>query len=76
MSLRTPMVWSDACLLHDPKGEVWVGVTFESTEIAARAEVIRSALGLPTVAVQEGGYHLPSLGGLVVATITGLETRG
>ena len=21
------MVWSDACLLHDPKGEVWVGVT-------------------------------------------------
>jgi acetoin utilization deacetylase AcuC-like enzyme len=30
------------------------------------------ALGLPTVAVQEGGYHLDSLGGLVVATLSGL----
>jgi acetoin utilization deacetylase AcuC-like enzyme len=29
-------------------------------------------LGLPTVAVQEGGYHLMSLGGLVLATLTGL----
>jgi acetoin utilization deacetylase AcuC-like enzyme len=44
MTLRTPVVWSDACLLHDPKGEVWVGVTIEGTEIAARAEVIRAAL--------------------------------
>jgi acetoin utilization deacetylase AcuC-like enzyme len=31
------------------------------------------ALGLPTVAVQEGGYHLDTLGGLVVATLTGLS---
>lgn len=30
------------------------------------------ALGLPTVAVQEGGYHLDTLGGLVVATLAGL----
>lgn len=30
------------------------------------------ALGLPTVAVQEGGYHLETLGGLVVATLAGL----
>jgi acetoin utilization deacetylase AcuC-like enzyme len=29
-------------------------------------------LALPTVAVQEGGYHLPSLGHLVTATLTGL----
>ena len=29
------------------------------------------ALGLPTVAVQEGGYHLPSLGGLVAAFLAG-----
>jgi len=34
-----------------------------------------ATLGLPTVAVQEGGYHLPSLGGLVVATLAGLESR-
>jgi len=53
MSLRTPVVWSDACLLHEPKGEVWVGVTIEGTEIAARAEVIRAALeaaGAPVAA--------------------------
>jgi acetoin utilization deacetylase AcuC-like enzyme len=32
-----------------------------------------AALGLPTVAVQEGGYHLDTLGGLVVATLAGLR---
>lgn len=32
-------------------------------------------LGLPTVIVQEGGYHLPSLGGLVAAYLTGHEGR-
>jgi acetoin utilization deacetylase AcuC-like enzyme len=31
-----------------------------------------AALGVPTVAVQEGGYHLPTLGRLVEATLTGL----
>ncbi len=31
-----------------------------------------SGLGVPTVAIQEGGYHLPSLGGLVVACLEGL----
>ncbi len=30
------------------------------------------ALGLPTVAVQEGGYHMATLGALVVATLSGL----
>ena len=28
-------------------------------------------LGLPSVLVQEGGYHLPSLGGLVAAYLEG-----
>jgi hypothetical protein len=28
-------------------------------------------LGLPAVIVQEGGYHLPSLGGLVAAYLDG-----
>ncbi|GIH26206.1 acetylpolyamine amidohydrolase [Acrocarpospora phusangensis] len=32
-----------------------------------------ASLGLPTVAVQEGGYHLPSLGTLVTATLRGLS---
>ncbi|MCI0686387.1 MAG: histone deacetylase family protein [Sporichthyaceae bacterium] len=39
-----------------------------------RAGVLLGELGIPTVAVQEGGYHLPTLGGLVVATLTGLAS--
>jgi acetoin utilization deacetylase AcuC-like enzyme len=35
-----------------------------------------AALGLPTVAVQEGGYHLDTIGDLVVATLRGLATPG
>ncbi len=37
-----------------------------------RAGRVLAALGLPAVAVQEGGYHLTTLGSLVVATLTGL----
>jgi acetoin utilization deacetylase AcuC-like enzyme len=32
-------------------------------------------LDVPTVAVQEGGYHLPSLGGSVVTALRGLSER-
>ena len=32
---------------------------------------VLGSLGLPAVLVQEGGYHLPSLGGLVAAYLTG-----
>jgi len=39
-----------------------------------RAGELIGALG-PVVAVQEGGYDLPSLGGLVVATLSGLLNR-
>ena len=38
-----------------------------------QAGELLAALGLPTVAVQEGGYHLPTLGPLVVATLSGLR---
>ena len=31
------------------------------------------SLRLPTVLVQEGGYHLASLGGLVLAALEGIE---
>ncbi len=34
--------------------------------------ILLGGLGLPTVAVQEGGYHLPSLGTLVAGTLAGL----
>jgi len=36
-------------------------------------ELIRE-LGVPVVAVQEGGYHLSNLGALTVATLTGLSS--
>ena len=35
-----------------------------------------AGLGLPTVAVQEGGYHLDTLGPLVAATLAGLGGSG
>ena len=37
-----------------------------------RAGAALGALELPTVIVQEGGYHLPTLGALVAATLDGL----
>jgi hypothetical protein len=40
-----PVVWSDRHRLHDPGGELWVGVRIPGTEVAARAERIREALG-------------------------------
>jgi acetoin utilization deacetylase AcuC-like enzyme len=44
-------------------------VSVDGYESAGR---ILAELGLPTVAVQEGGYHLDTLGKLVDATLTGL----
>lgn len=40
-----------------------------------RAGELLGALGVPTVALQEGGYHLPTLGGLVKATLEGLAEQ-
>jgi acetoin utilization deacetylase AcuC-like enzyme len=39
-----PVVWSDRCLLHEPGGEVWIGLPDPGNETPARAEVIRDAL--------------------------------
>jgi acetoin utilization deacetylase AcuC-like enzyme len=39
-----PVVWSERHRLHEPGGEVWVGVRTPGTEIPARAERIREAL--------------------------------
>ena len=39
-----PAVWSDRHRLHDPGGEVWVGVRTPGTELPARADAIREAL--------------------------------
>ena len=42
--LAMPVVWSDRHRLHEPGGEVWVGVRTPGTEVAARADTIREAL--------------------------------
>jgi acetoin utilization deacetylase AcuC-like enzyme len=56
--------------IHDPESPLQI--TDDGYRMAGEQ---LASLGLPTVAVQEGGYHLPSLGGLVVAAVTGLESR-
>jgi acetoin utilization deacetylase AcuC-like enzyme len=42
--LGIPVVWSPDCLLHEPGGEVWLGVRDEGTEVPERAAVILTAL--------------------------------
>jgi acetoin utilization deacetylase AcuC-like enzyme len=44
MRLAMPVVWSDRHRLHDPDGEIWVGVRTPAAEVPARAERIRAAL--------------------------------
>jgi acetoin utilization deacetylase AcuC-like enzyme len=44
VALAMPVVWSDRHRLHDPGGEVWVGVRTPGTEVPARAERILEAL--------------------------------
>jgi acetoin utilization deacetylase AcuC-like enzyme len=52
VTLPVPLVWSEDCLLHEPGGEVWLGVREDGTEVPARALVLRDALmaaGAPVV---------------------------
>jgi acetoin utilization deacetylase AcuC-like enzyme len=42
--MRLPVVWSADCLLHDPEGEVFVGVRTPGSELPSRLEAIREAL--------------------------------
>jgi len=44
MALAMPVVWSDRHRLHDPGGEVWVGVRIAGTELPARVDAIRATL--------------------------------
>ena len=39
-----PVVWSDRHRMHDPGGEIWVGVRTPGTELPERADRIRAAL--------------------------------
>jgi acetoin utilization deacetylase AcuC-like enzyme len=44
MAVRMPVVWSERHRLHEPGGELWVGVRTPGTELPERAERIRAEL--------------------------------
>jgi acetoin utilization deacetylase AcuC-like enzyme len=44
VGLALPVVWSDQHRMHDPGGEIWVGVRTRGTELPERAEAIRADL--------------------------------
>ena len=55
-----------------PRARCW-----SRTTATARPAACLAATGLPAVVVQEGGYHLPTLGSLVAAYLAGhAETAG
>jgi hypothetical protein len=49
VELSRPVVWSDRCLLHEPKAENWVDVRTPATEVSARITAIRDTLDAPVV---------------------------
>src|SRR4051794_12866628 len=57
MKLRLPIVWSDRHRLHEPGGEVWIGVRTPGTEVPRRAEAIRDALRACDAPFVEGEPH-------------------
>ena len=57
MSLAMPVVWSDSCRLHDPGGEIWVGVRTEGTEVAARVDAVRNSLVRNGARIVEAESH-------------------
>ena len=52
-----PVVWSDRCRLHDPGGEIFVGVRTPGTEVVARADVILAALAEADADVVDAEQH-------------------
>jgi acetoin utilization deacetylase AcuC-like enzyme len=42
--LRMPVIWHEDCLLHQPAGEVWLGLREDGTEVPERAAVILRSL--------------------------------
>jgi acetoin utilization deacetylase AcuC-like enzyme len=52
-----PVVVDERCRLHDPGGEVWVGVRTPGTEVPARLDVIRSTLAEAGARVVDAERH-------------------
>ncbi len=44
MAVKMPVVWCDVHRMHDPGGEVWVGVRTPGTELPERADRIQQTL--------------------------------
>lgn len=57
MPLEIPVVWSDDCLLHEPSGEIWIGLPDPGDEVPARALAIRDALVEAGTAVVRAEPH-------------------
>jgi acetoin utilization deacetylase AcuC-like enzyme len=57
VALSIPVVWSDRHRLHEPAGEIWVGVRTPGTEVPERADRIRDALAETGARVVEAGPH-------------------
>jgi acetoin utilization deacetylase AcuC-like enzyme len=52
-----PVVWSDAHRLHEPGGEIWVGVRTPGTEVAERADAIHAALAVAGATFVAARHH-------------------
>ena len=57
MPLALPVVWSDDCLLHEPGGEVWIGLPDQGNEGPERALTIRETLVRAGATVVEAAPH-------------------
>ena len=44
MRLAMPFVWDERCRAHEPRNEVWVGISTPAAETTSRIDAIRSAL--------------------------------
>jgi acetoin utilization deacetylase AcuC-like enzyme len=55
--LALPVVWSDDCLLHEPGGEVWIGLPDTGNEGPERALAIRDSLVEAGATVVLGEAH-------------------
>ena len=64
-TLRVPFVWAEDVLLHEPRAEIWVGVSTPGTELPDRARLIRAALlavgASETPAVEHDDQHLSAV---------------
>lgn len=57
MALGIPVVWSDRHRLHDPGGEVWIGVRLPAAEVPARADAIHAALAADGAPIVDAEPH-------------------